>query len=161
MRGWSSAGTIFNRLSILARHWRLDREREPKGTYRGFQGFLLLIISAAWAVSIEFPSLGLSHPNANPSHHLDLTGFRSSTALVELDLKTHATKSGNLSIYGPFRAGPRRKQSVSQTSPDRREVSIICAEPSHDRPGPSTTSGFGQPLNVITDFVGVLFEEAT
>jgi tetratricopeptide (TPR) repeat protein len=29
----------------------------------GFKVVLLLIITAAWAVSIEFPSLGLSHPN--------------------------------------------------------------------------------------------------
>jgi hypothetical protein len=29
----------------------------------GFKVLLLLIISAAWAVSIEFPSLRLSHPN--------------------------------------------------------------------------------------------------
>jgi hypothetical protein len=30
----------------------------------GFKVILLLLISAAWAVSIEFPSLGLSHPNS-------------------------------------------------------------------------------------------------
>lgn len=64
----------------------------------GFKVFLLLIISAAWVASIEFPSLGFSHPNTYPTHHQDLTShLTSSSALADAYSKMPVTKSGNLS----------------------------------------------------------------
>jgi hypothetical protein len=64
----------------------------------GFKVFLLLIISAAWAVSIEFPSLALSHPNPVNLQHADLRSYvlPSSLAAAKMSL----TKSGDLSEQG-------------------------------------------------------------
>jgi hypothetical protein len=79
-----------NRRSI----WRVNRKEHTVG----FKVFLLLFISAAWAVSIEFPSLGLSHPNPVHLRLEELKGHSiSSSALVDAYSKMSGAKSGELS----------------------------------------------------------------
>jgi hypothetical protein len=70
----------------------------------GLKVFLLLIVSAAWAVSIEFPSLGFSHPNYPSSVHMSVGDLKSHERYFEsaasLAAAMSVTKSEDLSEQG-------------------------------------------------------------
>ena len=94
------AGTIFSHLSILARPLPLDWRVNRKEYTVGFKVVLLLIISAALAVSIEFPSFVLSHPRYSSSVHTSVEDLKrySATALVDEQIaRVLAVKPGDYS----------------------------------------------------------------
>jgi hypothetical protein len=171
MKRTVSAGTICSHLSILARQAPLDRAREPKGIYRGFQG-----LPAAYYLRRMGGLDRVSVIGVEPSQSSQSTtcGFEKLRPPVIISCGEDVPHK----IWGPFRAGPRRDQSVSPRSGIwRNRVSVIWVfswvEPSEYQSSRFTTSGFDQPPNVIIKssrfdqpldaiikFVGVLFEEA-
>jgi hypothetical protein len=90
--------------SVIFRYWRghrrLIRRVNRKEYTVGFKVVLLLIVSAALAVSIEFPSLVMSHPNYpyRASMTVEELKGHSATALVEEQIaRALAVKPGGFS----------------------------------------------------------------
>jgi hypothetical protein len=123
----------------------------------GLKVFLLLIISAAWAVSIEFPSLGFSHPNYPSSVRMSVDDLKGHSA-VSIDAANAISKmsAGDLSErdLGNINLFPYVPRSDLIESPSFVFPSFMLSDPdtnaAHGASHPNTNPVDPQPQDLTS-----------